>query len=411
MNWKKIVLVITILLSTGIYFMFFYKDKNLKYIPENADVLVLIDVKNVTRQYISSYLTHPSKWFENQEKDKNKISISDSGLEIPDFIQIFHLKNTRITDWYTVFEIDDKAKFLAFLKNRKFVNVGKDRFKNEKFFIRIDGETCFVGTSDLHITNFGKPFYKKFRNSEMNADSFIESGIGSISILSELRTQNFSIEINDDEIEIKNNKNSDSFKSLIADLQNKTQFLKAELDQDNIQKICSFSHLSFADSASINSLKITAELEEVNDTIISYGYDDNFNEIEKLSYQKIIQPNYEIILQSKNLDKTWTYFQDKKWINSQNQFTAIPFQPNLISKNEKQISIISTRKSIKKDEKKNQNYIFIKNNSLLFSTFKSLNISNKSLFANIDYLFYGNKNQDYIVKIKFKKEKLPLILR
>ena len=32
-------------------------------------------------------------------------------------------------------------------------------------------------------------------------------------------------------------------------------------------------------------------------------------------------------------------------------------------------------------------------------------------FEDIEYLFYGNKNQDYKVKIKFKKEKLPLILR
>ena len=153
---------------------------------------------------------------------------------------------------------------------------------------------------------------------------------------------------------------------------------------------------------------MSANLTQVNDTIVSYEYDDNFNEIEKISYQKIVQPDYEIVLQTSNPEKAWTYFQNKKWINAKNQFTAIPFQPNLMSVNKNHISIKSTRKSVKINETKNQNYIFIKNNPLLLSSFKTLN---NQFFKDIEYLFYGNKNQDYTVKIKFKKEKYPLILR
>ena len=117
---------------------------------------------------------------------------------------------------------------------------------------------------------------------------------------------------------------------------------------------------------------MSANLAEVNDTIISYGYDDNFNEIEKISYQKIVQPDYEILLQCSNPNKTLEYFQRKKWMNAQNQFTAIPFQPNLMSVNKNHISIKSTRKSVKINETKNQNYIFIKNIYFLFSKFFSL---------------------------------------
>lgn len=408
MKKKYIFLVMAVLLSIGVYFLLFYKDKSLKYIPENADVVVLIDVKKATRQYISSFLMHPSKWIEDSEKDENKISISDSGLKIPDFLQIFHLNNTKISEWYTVLEIKDQAKFLEFLKYRQFVNDGKDGFKNDQLFIKIDGEKCMVGTSDLNFNNIGKSFSQKLGDQILNADSFMNDGLGSISFISELRTQNFSIDLKDDEIEIKNELNSTDFESLISDLNKKTHFLNAELDSENIKKISSVFKENSSDSLSVNYLKINANLSEVNDTIISYGYDDQFNEIEKVSYQKIVQPDYEILLQSSNPSKTLEYFQRKKWMNEQDQFTAIPFQPNLISSNKDQVSIKSTRKSVKLSETKKQNYIFIKNNPLLYSSFKMLN---NKFFKDIEYLFYGNKNQDYTVKIKFKKQKYPLILR
>ncbi|WP_435525405.1 hypothetical protein [Chryseobacterium indoltheticum] len=327
---------------------------------------------------------------------------------MPDFLQIFHLNNTKISEWYTVIEIKDKTKFSEFLKNRQFVNHGKDQFKNSQFFIKIDGEKCIVGTSSLNFNNIGKTFSQKFRNRVLNADSFMHDGLGSISFISELRTQNFSVDLKDDEIEIKNEQNSIDFESLISDLNNETQFLNAELDSENIKKISTVFKENISDSLLANHLKMSANLVAVNDTVISYGYDDNFNEIEKISYQKIVQPDYEILLQSSNPNKTLEYFQRKKWMNAQNQFTAIPFQPNLISSDKNEVYIKSTRKPVALNETKRQNYIFIKNNPLLFSSFKTLN---NPFFKEIKYLFYGNKNQDYTMKIKFKKEKYPLILR
>lgn len=411
MKKKYILFFITILLSVGIYFLFFHKDKNLKYVPENADILVLFDVKKATRQYISAFLTHPSKWFKDTSQDKNKVSISDSGLKIPDFIQIFHLNNTKLTEWYCVLEINDKAKLLEFLKSRKFTDEGKGNFKNEQFFVKINDNKCFVGTSDLNFKNIGKPFFENFRNKKLNADSFVKNGVGSISFISELRTQNFSIFLNDDEIEIKNEESNSDFSLLINSLNKKTQFLNAELNQENFNKISSVFNKELKDSVSVNHLIMSAEISEVNDTIVSYGYDENFNEIEKVSYQKIVQPDYNILLKSSDPRRIWSYFKNKKWINAQNQFTAIPFQPNLMSKNEKEISIKSTRKALKLNENKNQNYIFVKNNPLLFSSFKTLNNSDKKFINRMKYIFYGNKNLDFTVKIKFKKDKYPLILR
>jgi hypothetical protein len=118
-----------------------------------------------------------------------------------------------------------------------------------------------------------------------------------------------------------------------------------------------------------------------------------------------------IVLQSKDVEKTWQYFQNKKWINAGNQFTAIPFQPNFVEKNKTGMEIKSTRKPVQLSSKLNENYIFVRNNPLLLSSFKTVTATEKKIVSSIDYIFYGNKGEDYYIILKGKKEELPLILR
>lgn len=408
---KKLIVLAVFMLATTVYFVFYHKDKTLKFVPENADVVVLVDVKNLTRQYISSFATHPSQWFEGRNTKENTISILKSGVKIPDFLQIFHLKNTQFSQWYSIFELKDKQRFLAYLKQEKFISKGKDVFQKDQIFIKIEGGKYIVGTSDLSFSNINTMLFQSSRKNIFNADSFIDGSLGSISFISESRTRNFSIDLLSDEIEIKSISGTKYFSPIIAKLQQRNSFLETELDKENIKKFTSFFHKSFSDSSQITHFKATAELEQVNDTIITYGYDDNFNEIEKKTFQKIIQPNYVIALQSSNPEKTQQYFQNKKWINAKNQFTAIPFQPNVIEQIRRGFEITSTKKPISLSPLINENYIFIRNNALLSSSFKSLTAKEKKIISSLEYIFYGNNTQDYYFKLKFKKEELPLILR
>ncbi|MFP3591921.1 hypothetical protein [Chryseobacterium sp. SIMBA_038] len=411
MNKKKFIVPLVLLLAIAVYFVFYHKDKTLKFVPKNADAIILIDVKKLTRQYISSFITHPSQWFGNKNKSDNKISLQDSGMKIPDFLQIFHIKNSKFSDWYSVIELKDQQRFLAFLKQEKFVNKGKNVFQKDQIYIKIEGDKCILGTSNLDFKNINQQLSQSLEKDNFNSNSFIHHTVGSISFISGDRTRNFSIELNEDDIEIKNESNSEEFTSIISKLEQKTSFLEMELDAQNIKKYVQFFNKSIADSSQINYIKVTAELEQVNDTIISYGYDDDFNEVEKKSFQKIIQPNYVIDLQSLNPEKTWKYFQDKKWINAQSQFTIIPFQPNSIEKNNAAFTIKSTRKPLQSSSNLKENYIFVKNNPLLLSSFKTLKSTEKKIISNLDYIFYGNKGQNYYIKLKAKKGDLPLILR
>ncbi|MCU7617646.1 hypothetical protein NZ698_10595 [Chryseobacterium sp. PBS4-4] len=411
MKKKYIFLVIVFLIAATIYALLFHKDKALKFIPNNADVVVLVDVKKVTRQYIFALITHPSEWFKSGEKNKERISIHKSGMKIPDFIQIFHLKNTQFGDWYSILELEDKTKFVQFLKQNKFIKNGEKLFHKDGIFINVEDKTCIVGTSNAAFENIRNTFLSKQETNILNADQFIKNSAGSISYISESKITNFLININSDDIEVKSSEARDNFKSLISKLDRENQFLNAELDEKNVKSGLQFFNKDLKDSLHISYFKTNAELEEVNDTIISYGYDDNFNEIEKVSYQKIIQPNFIISLQNSDPEQTWKFFQNKKWINSQNQFTAIPIQPNRIVKKEKEIIVQTTRNPLQLSQKQKENYIFIKNSKLLSSSFLQLKSNRKKLLSNIYYIFYGNKSQDYLFKIKLTKNKLPLLLR
>jgi hypothetical protein len=321
------------------------------------------------------------------------------------------VKNTQFGEWYTILELEDEAQFSQFLKQNKFIKNGEKLFMKDGVFINIEEKTCIVGTSNAAIENIIKGFLSKSEVNILNADQFIKNSSGSISYISELKITNFLIDLNSDEIEIKSSEFKDDFESLISKLKKENHFLTSELDEKNVKNVLQLFNNDLKDSLQISYFKTNTELEQVNDTIISYGYDDNFNEIEKVSYQKIIQPNFIISLQSSDPDQTWKFFQNKKWINNQNQFTAIPIQPNKIVKREKEIIIQTTRKPLQLSQKQNENYIFIKNAKLFSSSFPQLNSNRKKLLSNIDYIFYGNKKQDYLVKIKLKKNKLPLLLR
>lgn len=411
MKKKKLIAWLILPLAAVIYFVCFHKDKTLKFVPENADAVVLIDVKKLTQQYIFSLAGHPSLWFGDSEKTKEHISFKDSGIRIPDFLQVFHLEDTKFTEWYSALELKDQQRFSAYLKQRKFADKGNGIYQKDQVFFKVGNGYCIVGTSDRAFKNSVPEFFKTSAKKELNAGQFISGTLGSFSLISGQKIRNFSIELNDDEIELKNTSETDLFTPVIAGLQEKGHFLQAELDAGNIRTFGRFFDRTISDSSAIKGMTAAADLVQVNDTIVTYGYDDNFNEVEQKSYQKIVQPDYMIALQSTDPEKTWSYFQYKKWINEQHQFTAIPFQPNKVSRDQKEVVIRSVRNPVSLPQNQKENYIFIRNNALLYSSLSSLTESEKKLISGIEYVFYGNRAQNHYLKLKVKKGDLPLILR
>lgn len=407
---KKIFAFILLILLVCGYFVLYHSDKELKYVPGNADVVVLVDTKKAARQYLVSFLAHPSEWFKSQNKGRKVMSIKESGVKIPDFLQIFHLEKTGFSDWYCILELKDKSSFLMYLKQNGFAQKGNNWFQKDHFFIKIEGSYCIAGTSDSAFENIKHLLSEFSHRTNLRSDDFIDGSLGSISFLSKDRIRNFPVRLHSDYIEISNGQKED-FSSVISQLEKNNYFIDAELNKDNIKSIASIFNRSISDSVHINSLKATTVLEQVNDTIITYAYDDDFNEIEKKAIQKIVVSHFLISLKTPTPEKAVEYFQNKKWINPKKQFTAIPFQPNITVEKPDGVEIYSTGKIIKPSARMNENYIFIKNNALLFSSLKSLTPKERKVTSDLNYIFYGNKGQEYYVRLQFKKEELPLVLR
>lgn len=83
----------------------------------------------------------------------------------------------------------------------------------------------------------------------------------------------------------------------------------------------------------------------------------------------------------------------------------------MIQKNSEGITIKSIKYPVKISSKINENYIFIKNDPLLLNAVSTFTQQQKDLISTVDYIFYGNKAQNYYLKLKMKKGELPFILR
>jgi len=315
MKRRIIAFAVLFLFSAGIYFLLYHKDKNLNFIPENADAMILIDKKKLTRQYLSAFIAHPSQWFIESSESEKKRSVFNAGLKIPDFLQIFHLKNSKLTEWYAVFDIENPQKLLAFLKEHKFKNLGQNLYIKDMLYIKIADQKCYVGIFGHDFEKIGRPLNGIFGGKKLNADHFMEEGTGSLSFISGTRTCNFSIELKDREIEIKNASNIENYASFISQLSKEDLFINAELNKENIKVFNKVLPDFFKDLSEVNHLKMNAKLKQVKDTIISYGYDDDFNEIEEISYQEIVQPDYMIQLETQDPAKTWKHFRSENLIN------------------------------------------------------------------------------------------------
>lgn len=412
---KKISLLLVVFAVAGaVYFLLYHKNKELKYIPENADMALLVDVKNVSRHYLHQFLLHPSEWFGEKKGKSEKIKLRDSGIKIPNFLQVFHLKNSEITDWYCVVELSDKDHFINFLKQEKFSNQGKNLFGKNNISVKIIGEKCLVKTGKISDVSAFEKFALQLLSGNpkpiFNASELSGNSHGSFVIFHPEKVSIFPVEIGENEITIHSENFKENFGVLISQLEKRNRFFELQLDEENIKKITPFFRNENWDSLSLSSLNITSKIEEVRDTIITYEYDNDFNEVEKISYQNILQPEYSILLKSSAPKKTMDYFHQKKWIGKKGEFTKIPFQPNTISRSGKEISIISKNNSAENFLPEKNNFLFLKNDNRLLNSFSTITPSEKEKLSRFLYLFYGNNGDECFVKIQFKKEELPLIL-
>ena len=412
----KLVILIFVCVLGCVYYFLFYKNNNLKFIPYNTDAVLIMDIKNIQNHYLKEILKNPTAWkFNIFTKDDDRISILNSGIEIPYFIQVFHLKNTSFATWFSIFELNDSEKFLQFLKQEKFINKGKNIFQKDDICIKINTENCLISYNSKMLE------LEKLNKYLSNKNSFTQN-VQSTQYLTNYAAGSFVfLDKNIKPIQIYFNRNTILFDNNNENLSKEfTKFypniFELNFNTDLLEKTKIFynkyADLKFIDSLHLNNIHAEIhDVKQVKDSIITYNYDDNFNETKEVSFQKILQPLYSVTFSTENSKNLMDYFTKNEWINNKNQFVKIPFQPNFTTVSSNNI-LISTEK-IAKGKVKNSaiNYFFFTNsNTYLWNELHFLSMENKKKITFLESIHFINKNNEYFLKIQFKENNLPWIL-
>jgi hypothetical protein len=110
MSKKKWLLVIAGILLLGGYWKFFYKTWSETAVAKSADCIVALDIKRVTNTIIWNTITTPSQWRKISFSTSGKFSWKDM-VRIPDYVFVFHSANQPPNAWYTLLDIKDSSDF------------------------------------------------------------------------------------------------------------------------------------------------------------------------------------------------------------------------------------------------------------------------------------------------------------
>ena len=206
---------------------------------------------------------------------------------------------------------------------------------------------------------------------------------------------------------LQSNKNSINIHGLVKQNIPNTEFefekksdLKMGLQKDILNHITS-NQKEFIELKAFDWQKLSIELVKMSvktDTIVSFVEDENFNQVQKSSIQKVNFPEYKIKFKSSNTSNLHSQLLGNNWIDSKSQLIKIPVlpnrvevsSPNVVASNSKINAKLLLKFNIKKEYK---NY--------LKPWFKHSFISEKlTESANNIYAKWSSKNE-IVAEIKF----------
>jgi hypothetical protein len=358
MNKKKWGLLILCAILIFGYIKLFYKTYAKNVIAQDADYIVALDVKRITNTFIWGVITHPSRWKISTSSTVSKtdeVSFRDM-VTIPDYIFGFHIKNQPNNIWYTILQIKDEKNFEKGLKQFGFETVKKDNYFCKQINIGLikNGNEILITNSTAEEQ---KVYLEKVANDMFVSKQFIASEIVQQVIAAKshaafyIPSNNFleknaivSANFDDDKILInttlspnpmyafaENNfayNSSDLFALGFTQPPAKAYELLSDTDKNNISKAINVN----VDSLLLPSnkyyyLNVKNILPRV-DSAISYTYDDDFNQVEKVVVNNVQEPAFNFSIVGSQVNKIFSGWQQSKKLETaadKQLFTPMPF--------------------------------------------------------------------------------------
>jgi hypothetical protein len=352
---KIAILLIAIGSMAFLYWYGYYKAFDEKYIPKNADVIAMVDVKNIRNYFVFSCLKKPSEWrWNNTDTEfKKRFKFSDYGIKTPDYLAFFHIENQPISQWFVSAKIEDKTVFEKAITKVHFHHTSLQNGM-DAYYSKSVGLFIIKYSNQILVSNISEK--QKQIALKVAEDLFLKKlFLDAKKIEKTLDTQNaasFWIKKNSllEEDGVLNLKLEDSEITIDGQLQFKSKYKKEShfLQNPNALFSLGFNFVMIRNqdilkqhSAKINKMigfdldsilahnptkteLLLNEIVEKKDSAISYDYDDDFNPIKKVVVHTSREPSFYFSMQTENSKKVYNYLKTQNAIDIRNVFVNFP---------------------------------------------------------------------------------------
>ncbi|PWA11694.1 hypothetical protein DB891_02505 [Flavobacterium laiguense] len=336
-----------------LYWIGYHKNFDKKNIPQNADGIVMVDIKNIRNYFIFSYLKNPSQWQLGTTEINKKFDFSNFGIETPDYLAFFHLENQPVTQWFTVVKIESETDFEKTIAKAHFSKImlknGMSSYYSKQLGI------CIIKHSNQIICSAIPENQKKIA-LKIAEDLFLKH-----QFLDPKKTEKTISTSNAVTVWIKKNnllkedgilnlKLGDQEVTVDGQLQFKSKYKKEwqftqnpnalfalgvnfEMIQDQIpykqnpkriNRIIGFDLDSILIHNPTKTELVLNEIVEKKDSAISYEYDDNFNSIKKVIVHTSREPSFNFSMQTEDSKRVYDYLKSQNAIDKHQVFVNFP---------------------------------------------------------------------------------------
>lgn len=344
-------------------------------VPDRATAIVQVKLRNLEKHVVFDAISHPAKYisFQPKKKKEKRFKKLTKAIEIPKTLFFYTGDGPLENVWFSnVLPLDDAEMFVGFLNDEKF-DIAKNGqykiFSKKNFYIAVNNESYILAYAEKPLTElsiFNKVFspegYLEGTDPKLAALKDNDADIVFLQSDNALLTANF----NDGKVEIagKSNKLSEIFgqPALIAAASEKniayfSGKLRGNLPENNWgyfntvkRKFENFSHLkidSIAPYLNGEIASVFAAVQQVKDTVVSYDYDDNFNQVETKKIVEREVPVFNLELGKKDTaDAIFQYLNRHNAVmveSTDTIFTKIPLFPVKLDEKESAISFFTDK--------------------------------------------------------------------
>ena len=367
-KWALIVLVMLLLLG---WLKLFYKTHTENTVAKSADCIIVLDVKRITNTLIWNFITTPGQWKNSSvfSSSKNEVGWDDM-VKIPDYVFVFHAHNHPANAWYAVFQIKDKTDFNKGLQQYHFEKVAtlnnQQQYFSKEQGIEIiqSGDNLLLGNNAVEDKTYINGIATElFVKKQYTAKEQLKKNVAANSHLTiQILKNNFLqegavITANFDKTKIvidalltpqkqfsfAENNFSYTSSSLCAlgFTQPPTPVYDLFFDsaKTGISRVVNFNIDSLLLQSNTNYQLDIAAIQPRSDSAITYSYDDNFNPVEKVVVNNVLEPAFNFIVKGNVVANIYNYWSSSGKIEQTaagNLFVPMPFVKSYCSKNNEQ---------------------------------------------------------------------------